>query len=631
MTISEGVGYNPKISIVLPVYNTPGKLLKACIKSVIDQQYENWELCIADDASPNKKVRDILKNFSSNDDRIKVVYLQDNKRISGATNAALNLATGEFITFLDHDDELLSNTLMEIVKCINKNPNVDFIYTDEAKILEDGTLVAPTYKPDYSPDYLMSNNYICHFSVYRKSLMEEIGILRDKCNGSQDYDLVLRMMEKAKNIKHIPQVLYFWRMIEGSVASNQEAKMYAYTAAQTALKDSLIRKNLKGTVSMPTLGWYHVKYEIKGKPLISIIIVDDGQELNYYKDLLYSLMSNTYKNIEILFVIKEKQFQNKKNELENLHLEEPIDIRLLKSKKQLSVSQLKNFAANQANGEYLFFVNRFVKEISPNSIGELLSYSQMSHVGLAGGEIFIENQLLQYGGLVILDFIDNNFQSIYGDIAAFSEIDSGYQLVHLSRVVRNCSSATGLFIIEKRKFFEAGCFDENLDSYFDEVDLGLKLVESGYFNVWNPNASSLISRDILDKKHKFDSKEYFKKKWSKTIHTGDKFYRISNMKKIKLYKDLAPNQNIAIFGATLDGEKCKQYVNKYQANVVCFIDNAKSKQNKLLSGIPVLSAEEVVSRKQDILDAIVLVSAGHKKAMKEQLIELGFRGKVLEY
>lgn len=621
--------YNPKISIIVPTYNTPRLLLKKCIESVINQEYQNWELCIADDASPDKEVREVINEFSKKDSRIKAVFLKENRRISGASNEAIKLATGDFIGFLDHDDELLPMTLSEVVNCIEKNKDVDLIYTDEAKILEDGTLVSPTYKPDLSPEYLMSNNYICHFSVYRTSLLNEIGLLRDECNGSQDYDLVLRVVEKAKKIIHIPKVLYLWRMIESSVASNPEAKIYAFTAAQIALKDSLLRNNKVGSVQMPMLGWYHVRYQIKDTPLVTVIIIDENQLWNQ-GDLINQILTS-YTRIEILYVTTKINYQKSSSYLKQFINEQNLRILIYESELNVNSSVLKNYGAKNASGEYLLFLNSFIVKFPGNSIVELLSHAQLSHVGLVGAECIVENEFLQYGGLVISDFITGDFSGTYGNISAFSEIDTNHQLVHLPKVVRNSSSVTGCILVEKEKFFTVDGFDESLGVFFDEVDLGFKFYNDGYYNVWNPFAQVILEKTVIDKFNDIRVSEEFTKKWHKLIYNGDPFYRVDNMKKITLKDNLSSHQRVVIFGATIDGEKCKQYVNKYGVDVSYFIDNAKSKQNQFLGDVMVLSPENFVVEKKDDIDAVILVSAGHKKSMKDQLLALGFNKKILEY
>ncbi len=252
--------YRPKISIVVPVYNTHKKWLRLCIESVMNQVYDNWELCIADGGSTKSYIRKVFKRYAKQDSRIKVKFLTKNKGIAGNSNEALAIANGEFVGFLDHDDELSFSALYEVVKLLNENQDLDFIYSDEDKISTKGKRFDPHFKPDWSPDTLRSYNYITHFAVIRKKIIDEVSGFRDGYEGSQDYDLFLRVVERTQRIAHIPKVLYHWRANWSSAGGNLKAKMYAYDSAKRALKDHIQRMGLDG--------------EVKDGPFLVLIVLD---------------------------------------------------------------------------------------------------------------------------------------------------------------------------------------------------------------------------------------------------------------------------------------------------------------------------------------------------------------------
>ena len=266
------LSYQPLFSIVMPVYNVDEVWLRAAIESVRKQIYSQWELCIADDASTKPHIKKILQEYMNRDKRIRAVFLEENLGISGASNAAIDLATGEFVGLLDNDDELAPFALFEVVKFLNQIPDLDFIYSDEDKLEVNGERTDPFFKPDFSPDLLMSMNYICHFSIFRRELLRKIGGFRKGFEGSQDYDLILRATEHARNIAHIPKILYHWRKIPGSASASVNAKDYAFQAGRKALEEALVRREKCGKVEMSEPGCYRVRYEIKGNPLVSIII-----------------------------------------------------------------------------------------------------------------------------------------------------------------------------------------------------------------------------------------------------------------------------------------------------------------------------------------------------------------------
>lgn len=361
--------YQPKISIAMPVYNVEEKWLRLCIDSILNQVYTNWELCMADDASTDPNVKKILTEYQQLDERIRVVFREQNGHISEATNSALAIATGEFVALLDNDDELAINAFYEVVKVLNENPELDLIYSDEDKIDMDGNRSDPAFKPDWSPDLLLGTNYISHLGVYRRSILEEIGGFRKGYEGSQDYDLVLRFTEKTtkERITHIPKVLYYWRMLPTSTAVDQGSKGYAFEAGLRAVQDALVRRGINGHATHGAAnGLYDVYYDIESEKLVSIIIPTK----NGYKDVQRCVSSiiekTTYQNYEIIMADNgstdpkmHELYAEFEQQLPGRFFVESIDI-------PFNFSTINNRAAKKAHGEYLLFLNNDTEVITEN-------------------------------------------------------------------------------------------------------------------------------------------------------------------------------------------------------------------------------------------------------------------------
>ena len=519
--------YEPKISIVVPVWNTPKKFLIDMIESVLNQTYSNWELCIVDGNSKEKHVKETLEHYTLKDKRIKVKYLKENKGIAGNSNEAIALATGEYIAFLDHDDVLAPFALYEVVRAINENEDVDFIYSDEDKITEDGLKrFDPFFKPDFSPDTLRSYNYICHLSVVKKALLNEAGWFREGYDGSQDYDLILRCTEKAKKIVHIPKILYHWRISDNSVAQDPKNKMYAYDAAKKALKDHLDRIGLKGKVSDgPFLGSYKIDYDISYHHKVSIIIPNKDHKEDLEKCITSIINKSTYKNYEIIIVennSKEKKTFEYYEYLQNKY----NNIVLLEWKDKFNYSAVNNFASKYANGDILLFLNNDTEVINENWIEEMLMYAQRKDVGAVGAKLYYPDDTIQHGGVIL------GIGGIAGHSHKFFPRASfGYfrRLV----VVQNLSAVTGACLMMRKDVFnEVEGFDEGYPLAFSDVDICLKVREKGYLVVWTPYAElyhheskSRGYEDTPEKQERFKKEiELFKKKWGHILEKGDPYY-----------------------------------------------------------------------------------------------------------
>lgn len=517
------------ISIVMPVYNVDVKWLDKCIQSVKDQTYTNWELCIADDASTHQDLLNALAAYEKEDPRIKVVFRKENGHICRATNSALELATGEFVALLDNDDELAPNAIYEVVRLLNERPELNLIYTDEDKIDEVGVRSDPAFKPQWSPDFLMSTNYISHLGVYRRSIINDIGGLRVGFEGAQDYDLVLRFTEmiSSKTIAHIPKVLYHWRMLDTSTAANQDSKNYAFQAGQKALQEALARRSIEGTVEAgPANGLYRVKYTIAEKELVSIII----PTRNGYKDLKRCIDSiielTTYPNYEVIVADNgsddpqmEELYNQYKTELGDRFIKHLIDI-------PFNFSRINNIAAKEAKGKYLLFLNNDTKVITPDWLTNMVSLAQLDYVGTVGAKLYYENNTIQHAGVIVgLGGVAGHGHHTYpkGDFGYFGRlvVNTDYLAVTAACVM-----------IKKADFQQLNGFDEEFVVAYNDVDLCLRAYEElGKYNVYSADtelyhyeSQSRGYEDTPEKQERFlKEAERFRGKWLEYVE-DDPFY-----------------------------------------------------------------------------------------------------------
>ena len=401
--IVDSLGYKPRISIIVPVYNTPESLLREMIQSVLDQIYPYWELCLADDASPQPHVRQILQEYAAIDKRIKIVFREENGHISAASNSALELATGEFITLLDHDDLLTPDALYEIVLFLNQHPEADMIYSDEDKVNEEGQWLNPFFKPDWCPDSFLSRMYTCHLGTYRCSIVNQIGGFRIGYEGSQDYDLVLRFTEKTNNIFHIPKILYHWRIHSASAASGAEAKPYAYDAGARALQDALFRRGEPGKVikNIQVPGVYTVRYEIKDYKLVSIIIPTRNLGDVLERCLKSIFEKSTYPNYEVIIVDNGTDEPETMAILDYWKHREPHRFSCHRLDIPFNYSRLNNFGVSQAKGDYLLFLNNDTEIITPDWIEAMVEQTQRESIGTVGAKLLYPDGTIQHAGVVI--------------------------------------------------------------------------------------------------------------------------------------------------------------------------------------------------------------------------------------
>ena len=380
--------YYPKISVVVPAYKTPEKFLREMMDSLRKQTYANWELCIANASPEDASMEFTLKEYASLDSRITWKKLEENLGIAENTNAAFAMATGDYVGLLDHDDLLAPNALYEIASALEKERDIDVIYTDEDKVRADlSEHFQPHLKPDFNLDLLRANNYICHLFVVKRDIMKQTGGFRREFDGAQDYDFIFRCVECAEKIHHIPEILYHWRTHQASTADNPASKMYAYEAGKRAIEGNLKRSGLSGKVShTKDYGFYRVKYQVQGAPLISIIIPNKDEKEALKKCLDSIFDKSTYKNFEILIVENNSETEEIFSYYRELSREEKI--RLLKWDKPFNYSAINNFAAKKAKGDYLLFLNNDMEVITPDWMEEMLGHCQRPDTGITGAKLY---------------------------------------------------------------------------------------------------------------------------------------------------------------------------------------------------------------------------------------------------
>jgi glycosyltransferase involved in cell wall biosynthesis len=509
--------YKPKISIVMPVYNTEEQCLKLAINSVFQQLYPNWELCIVDDSSTKKDIPTIIREYAEKDTRIKVKSLESNLGIAGASNIGLSMASGDYVGFLDHDDELTRDALYQNVKLLNNDLSLDVIYSDEDKIDTRQRRVEPFFKPDWSPDLLLSMNYVCHFTIIRKSLIEKVEGFRSGFEGSQDYDLFLRVTELTQQIGHIPKPLYGWRKVFGSAASSIKAKPYAYVSAKRALNEAIKRRGIQGeAVETEWKGLFRIKYALKEEPLVTIII-PTKDKANILKTCIDSIEEQTdYQNYEIIVVDSGSVTDEAISYLFSL------DHKVLNYNGQFNFSRINNSAVSGANGEYLLFLNNDTKVLQRDWLKELVSVAQREDVGVVGPKLIYPNGLIQHAGTII---------GLGGPAGqAFNMVPDGEGYFGLPNIIRNCSSLTAACMITKKKTYEdLGGFDENLAVAYGDVDFCLRLGKAGLLVVYDPFVKLCHHESATRTLTPKAEIKYFMKKWKSLILKNEPYYKANSL------------------------------------------------------------------------------------------------------
>lgn len=471
----------PMFSIVVPLYNTPERLFAEMVDSVIAQTYKHWELCLADGSTKPNQLEKLVSQY--NDKRIKYKKLEQNKGISGNSNEAIKMAKGDYIALLDHDDTIMPQALFRYTELINQDEDYELIYSDEDKLTEDGThRFDPFFKPEFSPNTLYSFNYITHFSVFKKRLLDEIGYFRDEFNGAQDYDLILRASENAKKIGHIPEILYNWRLSETSTAYSSDTKSYTVSAGKAAIEASLKRRNIQAEVKTAKLAnYYNVVYPImQPQPKISIIIPNKDEKRMLKRCIDSIINKTTYKNYEIIIIENNSQKKNTFDYYEDL--KKKSFIRVIEWNHAFNYSAINNFAVKHAKGELLVFLNNDTSIISSDWLEQMAMHALRKEIGAVGAMLYYPDDTVQHAGVVLR----------IGGIAGHSHkgTDRG-EPGSFARlfVVHDVSAVTAACLMTRRAVFEeVGGFNEALAVAFNDIDFCLKIREKEYQIVMNPLA-----------------------------------------------------------------------------------------------------------------------------------------------
>ncbi len=519
-----------KISVLVPLYNTPEKFLREMIESVQTQTYQNWELCLADGSDDkHQDVGEICLDYQKKDPRIVYKKIEKNLGISGNTNVCFSMATGNFIGLFDHDDVMHPSLLFECVKTVCEK-DADYVYTDEATFtspnLDD--LIVLHFKPDYSPDNLRANNYICHFSMFDADLLKKTGLFRSEYDGSQDHDMILRLTEEAKNVQHIPKILYYWRSHPQSVAADIGAKTYAIDAAKRAVHDHMrdyygMEVEVESTRAFPTI--FQIKYPITGTPLVSIVIPNKDHVEDLRRCIKSIVSKSTWTNYEIIVVennSKEQSIFDYYKELEALP-----QVQVVTYEGEFNYSRINNFGVSKTKGEYLLLLNNDTEVITPDWIEQLLMYAQRKDVGAAGAKLYYGDDTIQHAGVVI------------GLGAHRSAGHTHYKMPrqHLGYMGRLCyaqdvTAVTGACLMVSRVAYDqVGGLDESFTISLNDVDFCLKLREAGYLNIFTPFAelyhyeSKTRGMEEGEKLRRYEREcAHFREKWKAQLDAGDPYY-----------------------------------------------------------------------------------------------------------
>lgn len=532
-----------KFSILMPLYNTPEKFLRQAIESVMDQTYEGWELCLADGSDEEHAyVEQVCREYMERDKQYlrpssslycRILYkkLEKNEGISGNTNACLSMASGNYIALFDHDDVLHPCVLYEYMKVICEK-GADYIYCDEATFKGSGSvddMITLHFKPDYAPDNLRANNYICHFSAFARRLLDGTELFRSEFDGSQDHDMILRLTSRAKCVVHVPKLMYYWRSHAGSVASDISAKSYAIEAAKGAVAAHLTAQGFKNFEITSTKAFetiFQIKYEILGNPKVSIVIANKDHIEDLTRCIASILERSTYDNYEIVVVennsVSEEIFAYYKK------IQENPAVRVITYEGDFNYSRINNLGVSRAEGEYVLLLNNDTSVITPDWIEELLMYAQRKDVGAVGAKLYYEDRTIQHAGVVL------------GLGAHRTAGHSHYRVDHrnlgyMGRLcyAQNVMAVTGACLMMRKSLYqELGGLDEQFAVALNDVDLCIRAWKAGRVNVFTPFAelyhyeSASRGTDLSGANAERYEKEsaLFRERWKDLLEQGDPYY-----------------------------------------------------------------------------------------------------------
>lgn len=510
----------PKISVIVPVYRTPEVFLREMVESVLNQTYENLELCLADGSEGEDRTEQILQEYAKKDTRVRYHKLEKNLGISGNTNAALEMASGEYVALLDHDDFLEEHALFEMVKWLEEHSDTDVLYTDEDKVSFDaGTYFQPHFKPDFSLDLLRSNNYICHFLMVKTELARRVGAYREEFDGAQDYDFILRCCEMAKRIEHLPKVLYHWRCHMDSTAANPESKAYAYEAGRRAVEMHLQRMKILAKVeAMDNPGFYRVNYTLTLEPKVSIILFDlnsIGELRKFLKVIEHKI---NYKNFELLLLTDTQE--KTKLVLNFIKEHRQIQIKVVYCTSACNKFVTFSKLAEKLESDYFLFLEGRIERISKGFLEVFLGSAQRDEIGAVGGRVYNAEHKLQYGAKIL------NLNGAVGN--AFAGLPVGYTgYFHKVVLQQNFHAVSAkAMMVSKEHFLKVGGFSDDVEDCVKGVDFCLKLEGLGLKNVYEPGVMVLEQKGHFVKK-KTTKTAAFEKKWQQLLEQPDKYYNVN--------------------------------------------------------------------------------------------------------
>lgn len=525
-----------KFSILMPLYNTPEKFLKQAIYSVLAQTYENWELCLADGSdSEHAYVESVCKEFVENDTKGRILYkrLTKNEGISGNTNRAFEMSSGDYIGLFDHDDILHPAVLFEYMQVIC-DKEADYIYCDEATFRGDNVnnMITLHFKPDFAIDNLRANNYICHFSVFDRKLVDGDRLLRSQFDGSQDHDMILRLTDKAKNVVHVPKLMYYWRSHKDSVASDINAKSYAINAAKNAVAEHLLDKGfanfeITSTKAFETI--FRIRYELTDEPKVSIIIPNKDHIEDLRRCLTSIFEKSSYDNYEIIIVENNSETKEIFEYYAEVCKNPRISVMVYEG--EFNYSSINNFGVSKASGDYVLLLNNDTEIITLNWMEELLMYAQREDVGAVGCKLYYEDKTIQHAGVVIGLGAHRTAGHTHYKV-------SMNNLGYMGRLcyAQNVSAVTGACLMVKKELYEkVGGLDESFAVSLNDVDFCLRLREAGYLNVFTPFAqlyhyesTSRGSDSEGENAARYDEESArFREKWQKVLEDGDPYYNVN--------------------------------------------------------------------------------------------------------
>lgn len=521
---------NYKFSILIPVYRPDVKFFTLMLDSIVAQTYDNWQVCLADGSGEGYTVENVVKPYAEKygEDKVKYIKLENNLGIAENTNAAMRMADGDFIVFGDHDDELHPTALFECMRELERYPQADFIYSDEDKIIEaTGHHTEAHFKSDLNMELLRSNNYICHLSVVKKSLADKVGVLYTQFNGSQDHDYVLRCVEKAECVRHIPRILYHWRINDNSTAKSASTKTYANTAGVNAVSAHLKRMGIDGEVKNGVApGFYDIRYKLTEEPLVSVIIPNK----DHLDDLTRCLESmenvNNYHNVEYIVVENNSVLEDTFEGYKELEKKYGDKFKLVKWDGIFNYSAINNFGARYAKGEYILLLNNDTSVIEPDSLRCMLAQCQRAEVGIVGAKLLYDDDTVQHAGVII------GYQGVAGH--AFTGIgDDVYGYFARAVLSQELSAVTAACLLTKRSVFdEVGGLDESFEVAFNDIDYCMKVRAAGYKIIYDPHAKlhhyeykSRGAEDTGKKQERFGGEiMHFIDKWRAALIAGDMYY-----------------------------------------------------------------------------------------------------------